>query len=565
MRVSLFLLVCSGIINPIHAQQGWLPPQQFPTGTYLCDTAAWQLVFADDFDGDRIDRNKWITFGSYPGMTGGDHEHWNGARTWYDNPYILRDENVVVSEGTCKLVIRRETGNWSCTDCPNPVSFRKHVSAAQIATYRNLPDGTDNGYNNGRFEARIRFPVFKGAWCAFWTWYGLGVNEIDIAEAWGGGLTGSNQRRNTFSTHAWGPDPSANPPLPNPYKLPYDAAWSNKFAGQSWWQTLLGGNAHRQEEWHTYTCEWDDNQLRFFLDGKLAGRRWKYIRDQGYAYNGHNYKLTVGADCQPEPGANYYISYGYPYNTKSASQLILLARVNEQAGLNREDRQAGTDSVLRPGVLGQMEIDYVKIWQRHPGRDNHQKIGYAAPAVLPGAPHSDQQPAYNINIVRTRDNQDGQGFQLFATTGLETGDNDPKHFEWAFTVVSGAVRQHYKRYGAFVSTPTLPAGAGYQVSWCLRITDTGKLLATHSGCWDSHTPLQPEAQRHSVHYFEAILPDVAAYEQTVRTQVQQATVSEAEAADTVYLNNRIERIRIAALSPYIQPLPEAGIRLAGQP
>ncbi|PSK89295.1 glycoside hydrolase family 16 protein [Taibaiella chishuiensis] len=563
MRRSLLLLACSGMMSALHAQSGWLPPQQFPAGTNLCDTASWQLVFTDDFDGDQIDRSKWITFGSYPGMAGGDHEHWNGARTWYDNPYILRDKNVVVSEGTCKLVIRRETGNWSCTDCPNPVAFKKQVSAAQIATYRNLPDGTDNAYNNGRFEARLRFPVFKGAWCALWTWHGLGVNEIDIAEAWGGGLSGGNQRRNTFSTHAWGPDPSANPPLPNPYNLPYDAAWSNKFPGQGWWRNLPGGNAHRQDDWHTYTCEWDDNELRFYLDGNLAGRRWKYIRDQGYVYNGHNYKLTVGAECQPQPGANYYISYGYPYNTKSASQLILLARVNEQAGLNREDRQAGLDSVLHPGVLGQMEVDYVKIWQRHPEQDNHRKIGMnllkTAPAAdyntLPGQ-HGQTLP-YTIHIVSTRDNRDRQQFQLFEGSGEYRYPTTPLNFEWDITVTTAGREQHYKRQGAFVATPwlQLAPGAAYSMSWSLHVSRNGATVARYSGCSDSHSPAY-EMQNKEVHYFNALFTDVPAYEQSVAAGVKQATVSEIEIKDTAYLDQLIEQIRTEALAPYLQLQPE---------
>lgn len=554
-KTGLFFTCCLLPSLCLKAQQGWLPPLTFPVNTALCDEAPWQLVFADDFNGNHIDTTKWITFGSWPGMPGGDHQHWNGARSWHDNNYIVRDENVVVSEGTCKLLIRRETGNWQCSDCPNPIAFRRHISAASIATYRTLPDGTDNSYNNGRFEARIRFPVFKGAWCAFWTWHGLGVNEIDIAEAWGGGLTGSDQRRNTYNTHAWGPNPNTVPPEPNPYGLPYDAAWSNKFPGQGWWQTFFGGRRHRQDAWHTYTCEWDDNLLSFYIDSIPVSRFWKYIKDQGHTYNGHNYKITVGSGCKPKAGSNYYVNYGFPYNTRSASQLILLARVDRQAGLTADDIRAGKDSVLQPLTLGQMEIDYVKIWQRHPEQDNHQRISKAESAPVKDYNlHNltDQQTENcNINIIHTLDNRNRQQFRLFEGSDLYTRDSTYA-LEWEITVNSGngLPTQHYKRYGCFTATPFFHSpGNIYRMLWRLNIRRGNTLIATHSGAYNS-----PDHDT-GVNYFEAVINDTEAYEKVVARSVRQHTVSETEAKDTAFLNQMIEQLSVEALAPYVRHLP----------
>ncbi len=314
--VCYCLLLSAGL----RAQTGWLPPLTFSGNTPLCDDAPWQLVFSEDFEGSRLDTTKWITYVSWPFMRGGDHDHWSAARSDDHMNYIYRDENVVVSEGTCKLLIRRETGNWTCTDCDRPKHYRRHTSAGALATYYSLPDQPRNSYNTGKFEARIKFPVFEGAWCAFWTWYGTSVNEIDIAEAWGGGLVGSDQRRNKYGTHAWWRDSV------NPYKLPYDAAMGgNKFPGQGWWDRLFGRNYHAQDDWHTYTCEWDNNLIRFYIDGILLQSYWKYIKGRDYPYNGKNYRLTLGSGCNPLPDTSYYINYGFPYNTESLSQLRLMS------------------------------------------------------------------------------------------------------------------------------------------------------------------------------------------------------------------------------------------------
>lgn len=364
-------LCCLGL--PVaRAQMGTMPPEYFMNYTNLCDNTPWKLVFADDFNGSQINTTKWITYGSWQNMPGGDNEHWTDARSGNDYNFIFRDYNVVVNNGTCKLRMRRETNSWMCTSCSEPMLYRKHFSAGMIATRRNLPNGTDISYNTAKMEARIKFPVFSGAWCAFWTWHGTRVNEIDMAEAWGGGLLGSNQRRNKYGTHAWGPSPFTIPPEPNPLNLPYDAALGDQFPNQGWWNYIFSGNYHKQDNWHIYTTEWDDNVIRFYLDGGLINTFWKYVYVVPFAFDSYNYPVSIGSLCNPQPLTPYYIKYGYPYNTQSSSQVLLWGRVDDRVGLSPVEQSV--DSVLYPGILGEMEIDYVRIWQRHPEADNHTDI-----------------------------------------------------------------------------------------------------------------------------------------------------------------------------------------------
>lgn len=555
-KYALILIFMLSLYVGIHAQNGWYPPVHFTGDTNLCDTAAWKLVFYDNFDGDRIDKTKWITYGSYPGMPGGDNEHWNGARSGGEHSFIFRDENVIVSEGTCKLLQRRETNTWVCTDCKDPVVFRRHASCGMIGTRRNLPDGTDNAYNNGRLEARIRFPVFQGAWCAFWTWHGLGVNEIDIAEAWGGKQIGSNQRRNKYGAHAWGPNPYTKPPEPNPYRIPYDAAQGYKFPGQGWWHARFNRNDHRQEDWHTYTCEWEDNLVRYYIDSTLLTTSWKYIRDMGYAYNGRNYTLTIGSGCSPGKDTAYYLNFGFPHNTRSASQVLLWGRVDHQIGLNRSDRLAGKDSVLHPELLGRMEIDYVKIWQRHPEQDNHKALAAvpndaATKEDDPYAPAPAADAAYGINVVHTRDGKGFCQFQLFETTFFPDHGNgsDKPHFEWDISITNenDTIPQYYTYYGQFVATPLVsyPESKNFRLSWKLKITDHRNNVMEKAGAW------QPQTGNHDANCFEAFITDRAAYEQKVYRLVKQHSLSEEQSKDAIAIHSMIEQIRVEELQPYL--------------
>jgi hypothetical protein len=575
-KYAFTLIYILGLYMGLHAQTGWYPPVHFARDTNLCDPAPWKLVFEDNFDGDRIDKTKWITYCSYPGMPGGDNEHWSGARSGGEHSFIFRDENVIVNDGTCKLLLRRETNTWVCTNCKDPVIFRRHASCGMIGTRRNLTDGTDNAYNNGRLEARIRFPAFQGAWCAFWTWHGLGVNEIDIAEAWGGKQIGSNQRRNKYGSHAWGPEPYTKPPEPNPYQVPYDAALGYKFPGQGWWNARFNRNYHRQEDWHTYTCAWDDNQIRYYIDSALLTSSWKYIKDMGYAYNGHNYTLTIGSGCNPGKDTAYYLNFGFPHNTRSASQVLLWGRVDHQIGLNRSDRLSGKDSVLNPELLGRMEIDYVKIWQRHPEQDNHKELtaairaesaikDYDGYACTPAA-----HKAYDIHIVHTRDLKNSSQFQLFESTCIPDMENrsDKPDFEWDISITNGydTIPRYYKYYGQFVATPFVADSEdkNFRISWRLKITDHRNNVTEKTGAWQSDTSPYPQTNAFPPNCFEALISDRDAYEQKVNRLVKQHTLSEDQSKDAIAINSMIEQIRAEELQPYLDSASAPRTQFTGQ-
>ncbi len=375
---SLIMPLSIAIALTSHAQNGTLPPVNFNGSTYLCDDASYKLVFFDDFNGTNIDHTKWNTYTSWDGMKRGiapgdtiygDHQYWKGARTCNINA-LFKDENVVVNGGTCKLLLRNESYTWNCPTCiDGDTVISKYLTAGEIVTpFHFTPNGTNNFYNSGKFEAKIKFPIIKGAWCAFWTWNGTGINEIDIAEAWGGNVPWfplgliNNQRDNTYNLHAWAPKPGSL----NIYNLPNPASLNNRYPNQNWWSWITG-SYHHQEDWHIYTCEWDTSSIKTYLDGVLINTIWKYYKNQLLAYyNGNNwitYYVKVPSGCTPSSGA-WHVTEGFPYNDSSQSHLRL------STGFTKD--QTGTSGSNY--TLGQMEIDYVKIWQRHPEQDGHSDI-----------------------------------------------------------------------------------------------------------------------------------------------------------------------------------------------
>ena len=337
------LILCFLLVHKISAiaQNSWLPSVTFPVGTHLCDTAEWKLLFSDDFNGTTLGP-EWITFKSWAGMPGGDHEDWGLARA-NDANMIFRKENVIVENGTCQLIIKNEPSRWHCNTCSMD-TFYANLTGGMIA----LPYNKFS-FHSGKFEARIRFPVFRGCWNAFWLWNGAGVNEIDIAESIGGTkpwpyLGTKAHNKTTYSLHAWGPDESRGEP--NPLHVVRHAEQTGQYPDQSWWGYFKGKH-FRQDDWHVYTCEWDSSVISFYMDDNLINRYWKYQRQ------------NTGSTCTPAAGS-WNVLWGFPYNNLSYSQLRLTTGMLPAF-------KGNPDAVYE---LGRMEIDYVKVWLRHAGDRN---------------------------------------------------------------------------------------------------------------------------------------------------------------------------------------------------
>ena len=222
----------------------------------------WNLVWSDEFsqsDGSKPDSAKW----SYDiGGTG-----WGNNELQY---YTDRTENARIEGGN--LVIEARAENFG---------GRNHTSARLLT--RNKASWT-----YGRMEARIRIPRWKGIWPAFWM---LGANigsvnwpncgEIDIMENIGS--------------------------LPSTlYGTVHGPGYSG--AGGISGNTVLAGAA-LADDFHVYAVEWEENRIRWFLDGQAYftvtpaslpnGSQWVFNQPQFILLN-----LAVGGNWPGNPDGN---------------------------------------------------------------------------------------------------------------------------------------------------------------------------------------------------------------------------------------------------------------------
>lgn len=186
----------------------------------------WRLVWQDEFDGSRIDPQKWNF--EVNGGGGGNNEL---------QYYTDRPQNASVAGGvlTIQALAERYCAADGCRD----------YTSARLTT-RNKGD-----WLYGRVEVRARLPGGQGLWPAIWMlptdWaYGgwAASGEIDILEAVNAGASGGNTIHGT---------------------LHYGAPWPNN--------TYKGGStvpaSSIVDNFHVYAVEWEPAQIRFYVDGRL--------------------------------------------------------------------------------------------------------------------------------------------------------------------------------------------------------------------------------------------------------------------------------------------------------
>ncbi len=353
MKKSFSAIVLLLLSGSVFSQNGELPPVYLPPNTNLCNFPPYKLVLYDEFDGDTL-KHPWVTFNSYAGMPGGDNENWKEGRWDTLGHNIVKHENVEVSNGSVKLKLIREPASWHCDTCI--ITRNENYSSGRIR----LPY-TGYSFNNGKFQARLKMPTARKTHATVWTWFADMVNEIDVAEAYGYTqapeftVFDKNSHPHTnYSIHSW--NPNAINPFPNPYNLKH-VEIRNRYPNQSWWHWAWG-TGFKQDEYHTYACEWDSTKVNFYVDGAIVNLFWKYYQTRSYNTGTWFWRQThyynVGSTCLPDAGY-WKTLQGFPYHPNSQSSLNFTISMDEDL------------SFFTPyGLVDQMEIDYVKIWQRVP-------------------------------------------------------------------------------------------------------------------------------------------------------------------------------------------------------
>jgi len=190
----------------------------------------WVMVWSDEFDGSSIDTNKWT------------HEvDCNGGGNFEQQCYTDSSDNSFLADGNLNIVAKPSVDG-------EPLPY---TSARMTTKYK-------GDWTYGRFEMRAKLPSGQGSWPAFWMlstdevyggWPKSG--EIDIVESVN--LKESNadgvEENNVFGTLHYGRD------FPN-----------NEQSGKAY---SLADNVNPADDFHTYAIEWQEGEIRWYMDGYL--------------------------------------------------------------------------------------------------------------------------------------------------------------------------------------------------------------------------------------------------------------------------------------------------------
>jgi beta-glucanase (GH16 family) len=273
-------------------------------GRSLCPSEPWQLVFADEFEGTQLDTSKWFTYFPY-GTNSSDSCGFcrlHGLKT-----QVFTDNNVVVKNGLCELLSRREKSTWFGTDC----NYTSGViySKQNFTTY-------------GKYEIRCKIPAGQGFIPAFWI-FGWST-EIDIFE-----FGGQRPKRPCFSVHKWqGGD------------APGQTGWTYHYDEKDF-----------STDFHVFAVEYEPNFVKFLIDGAVVWQLNRFYKTRRRAMN----------TCEA-PAGEYLQHPAFP-RFGDPVQVIANNAIGKDGGPFTNAPNAQT---ILPN---KMEVDYIRVYQRQPQAD----------------------------------------------------------------------------------------------------------------------------------------------------------------------------------------------------
>jgi beta-glucanase (GH16 family) len=237
----------------------------FPTTGYDAPTSypGYALVWADEFNGPVLNATHWV------------HQNGDGCPNlcgWGNNEleyYTDRPDNLFFQDGN--LVIEAKKENFS----------GKSYTSSKILTAGKKP------IKFGRIDIRAILPKGKGIWPALWLlpqnnafggWPRSG--EIDLMELVG------HEPNKVYGTLHYGPGPGSTQ-ISRGYTLP--------------------GGATFNDEYHVFSLEWKEDQIKWFVDGNLFSTVQKNdLGSNNYPFNEEFYlifNLAVGGNWPGNPDA----------------------------------------------------------------------------------------------------------------------------------------------------------------------------------------------------------------------------------------------------------------------
>lgn len=306
LAIGLLLVQIPGVVG---AQVLADPPEHHLIGIEaadFCEHEPWHLVFEDEFNGEAIDEDKWVTF--YPFCEVGD-ECWSSRSGFPDNVAISLDSNVALTgDGTLRITaLKGPLRTWYGNST---------VYSAGVLFSRQT-------FGRGRFESRIKVPKSTSnyIWPAFWL-FGGGpwCSEIDILEI------------------LWRPSNSYHHSL---HRYDYDckANYASDELGHEFREL--------SDDFHVFRVDWDKWFVNYYVDDALIYRACRIYDLQGKPVS----------TCEV-PGGIYFQNQAFPGQDDELSIIL-----NISIHARWDDHHQGNGLTI-PDLPAVMEVDYVRVYQR---------------------------------------------------------------------------------------------------------------------------------------------------------------------------------------------------------
>jgi beta-glucanase (GH16 family) len=283
----------------------------------------WKLVWSDEFNGDKIDQEKW---GFEVNCFGGGNDE--------KQCYTSNQENAFIEQGVLNIVV---TKGESIGPKEHDDNLKYDVNDTRTQPYSSarLRTKYKGDWRYGRFEISAQLPEGQGTWPAIWMlptdWeYGSWPvsGEIDIMEAVNIKTVtdDENFEQGGLETRVHG-------------TLHYGKKWpDNVYTGTSY---RLENYLSPADDFHEYAIEWQEDEIRWYVDGVH------------YATQRKDTWFSQTTNAQGEIVVN---SGSAPFDKRFHLILNLAMGGNWPSTVN--------DKGIDESILSQsMKVDYVRVYQ----------------------------------------------------------------------------------------------------------------------------------------------------------------------------------------------------------
>lgn len=301
----------------------------------LFNKDGYDLVFSDEFNGDRLSETRWNTQLRWDGSFNGEWYEYrtvNGEDQFYVNTYS-QDQNHIDQIASVTNPFEFDGNRLAIRATRNPLQThdgnKGYGPLQEMSTQKAFLSGVITTYDKfsqkyGYFEARIKIPSQVGTFPAFWLHHqrreseGTQRTEIDIMENLGHAPWYVYNSFHYFTGVSEGVTGTAHSIKPQP-------------EGQIYTGTDYS------EDYHVYSVEWEPGYINYMIDGQTVSE----VRDENAGHEELYLILNLAI------GGNWT---NYPSNA---------------GGTGREEgNHFPTQNDINTWSNPALEIDYVRVFER---------------------------------------------------------------------------------------------------------------------------------------------------------------------------------------------------------